>query len=448
MRIIYSLLIGALILSSCQNTSKRNHNQPRFSDKFLSSAVIYEANIRQFTEEGTFEAFQDYIPHLQSLGVDIIWLMPIHPIGELKRKGGLGSYYSIKDYRGVNPEFGNLNNFKKLVDEIHNAGMLVILDWVAGHTAWDHPWVTDHPNWYIKDADGNIIPPNPDWSDVAGLDFSNPDMLQALEDDMSYWVEDIGIDGFRCDAAYNISIDFWKKTIDRLNQTKPVYMLAESDANQKGGYPLIDLFDSSYGWHTHHLLNEIAKGNQTAKSLIEHLIGMGEEYATTHAVMNFTTNHDENSWKGDVFERLGSAAEVLSVLTYVMPGMPLIYGGQEFGLDKRLSFFEKDFIEKKESPFSSLFTKLNELKENNRALDVGDNPGDFNVLETKDDEVLGILRSKNNDSIIFYANLSATTKVISLENVSGFSDVITKNLITSTNHIKLAPWSYLLLENE
>ena len=374
--------------------------------------------------------------------------MPIHPIGELKRKGGLGSYYSIKDYRGVNPEFGNLDDFKKLVDAIHNAGMLVILDWVAGHTAWDHPWVTDHPNWYIKDADGNIIPPNPDWSDVAGLDFSNPDMLQALEDDMSYWVEDIGIDGFRCDAAYNISIDFWKKTIDRLNQTKPVYMLAESDANHKGGYPLIDLFDSSYGWHTHHLLNEIAKGNQTAKSLIEHLIGMGEEYAPTHAVMNFTTNHDENSWKGDVFERLGSAAEVLSVLTYVMPGMPLIYGGQEFGLDKRLSFFEKDFIEKKESPFSSLFTKLNELKENNRALDVGDNPGDFNVLETKDDEVLGILRSKNNDSIIFYANLSATTKVISLENVSGFSDVITKNLITSTNHIKLAPWSYLLLENE
>ena len=164
--------------------------------------------------------------------------------------------------------------------------------------------------------------------------------------------------------------------------------------------------------------------------------------------MNFTTNHDENSWKGDVFERLGSAAEVLSVLTYVMPGMPLIYGGQEFGLDKRLAFFEKDFIEKKKSPFLSLFTKLNELKENNRALDVGDNPGDFNVLETKDDEVLGILRSKNNDSIIFYANLSATTKVISLKNVSGFSDVITKNLITSTNHIKLAPWSYLLLENE
>ena len=208
MRILYCLLIGSFILVSCQNNSKTNQNQTTFSDEFLASAVIYEANIRQYTEEGTFAAFQNYIPHLQSLGVDIIWLMPIHPIGELKRKGGLGSYYSIKDYRDVNPEFGNLDDIQKLVDTIHDAGMLVILDWVAGHTAWDHSWVTDHPDWYIKDSDGNIIPPNPDWSDVAGLDFSNPDMLQALEDDMSYWVEDIGVDGFRCDAAYNISIDF------------------------------------------------------------------------------------------------------------------------------------------------------------------------------------------------------------------------------------------------
>ncbi|GIR18398.1 MAG: hypothetical protein CM15mP32_5850 [Flavobacteriaceae bacterium] len=374
--------------------------------------------------------------------------MPIHPIGELKRKGGLGSYYSIKDYRSVNPEFGNLDDFKKLVYAIHDAGMLVILDWVAGHTAWDHPWVTDHTDWYIKDADGNIIPPDPDWSDVAGLDFSNPDMLQALEDDMSYWVEEIGVDGFRCDAAYNISIEFWKKTIDRLNQTKPVYMLAESDANHKGGYPLIDLFDSSYGWHTHHLLNEIAKGNQTAKSLTEHLIGMGEVYAYTHAVMNFTTNHDENSWKGDVFERLGPAAEVLSVLTYVIPGMPLIYGGQEFGLDKRLAFFEKDLIEKKDSPFLNLLTKLNKLKENNRALDVGDKPGNFNVLQTADDQVLGILRSKRNDSIVFYANLSPEIKVISSENFFGFSNVFTGNQTPSTDQITLDPWDYVLLQNK
>ena len=225
-------------------------------------------------------------------------------------------------------------------------------------------------------------------------------------------------------------------------------MLAESDANHKGGYPLIDLFDSSYGWHTHHLLNEIAKGNQTAKSLTEHLIGMSEVYAHTHTVMNFTTNHDENSWKGDVFERLGPAAEVLSVLTYVIPGMPLIYGGQEFGLDKRLAFFEKDLIEKKDSPFLNLLTKLNKLKENNRALDVGDKPGNFNVLQTADDQVLGILRSKRNDSIVFYANLSPKIKVISSENFFGFSNVFTGNQTTSTDQITLAPWDYVLLQNK
>ncbi|MCH1437369.1 MAG: alpha-amylase family glycosyl hydrolase, partial [Flavobacteriales bacterium] len=396
----------------------------------------------------TFAEFQKHIPHLKSLGVDIIWLMPIHPIGELKRKGGLGSYYSIKDYRGINPEFGDRNDFKRLVDTIHEAGMLVILDWVAGHTAWDHPWVTDHPDWYLKDSDGDIIPPNPDWTDVAGLDFSNAEMLQALEDDMSYWIEDIGVDGFRCDAAYNISIDFWKKTINRLNETKPVYMLAESDANHKGGYPLIDLFDSSYGWHTHHLLNEIARGNETAKSLTEHLIGMSEVYSPTHAVMNFTSNHDENSWQGDVFERLGPAAEVLSVLTYVMPGMQLIYGGQEFGLDKRLAFFEKDLIEKKDSPFLNLFTKLNKLKETNRALDVGDKPGNFNVLQIADDQVIGILRSKKNDSIVFYANLSPNIKVINPENFFGFSNVFTGNQTSSSDQITLPPWVYVLLENK
>jgi len=225
-------------------------------------------------------------------------------------------------------------------------------------------------------------------------------------------------------------------------------MLAESDANHKGGYPLIDLFDSSYGWHTHHLLNEIARGNETAKSLTEHLIGISEVYSPTHAVMNFTSNHDENSWQGDVFERLGPAAEVLSVLTYVMPGMPLIYGGQEFGLDKRLAFFEKDLIEKRDSPFLNLFTKLNILKENNRALDVGDKPGNFNVFQTADHELLGILRSKSNDSIVFYANLSPNAKVVSLENVFGFSNVFTGNQTSSTDQITLAPWDYVLLQNK
>ena len=193
--LVYFLTLG-LFFSSCQSTPESN-NTLVFTDEALSDAVIYEVNVRQFTEEGTFKAFQSYLPQIKELGVDILWFMPIHPIGKTNRKGSLGSYYSIRDYKGVNPEFGTLEDFQNLVDEAHQLGMFVMLDWVAGHTAWDHPWISAHPEWYLKDENGNIIPPNPDWTDVAGLDFDNSEMLQALEDDMTYWVEEVGIDGYR-----------------------------------------------------------------------------------------------------------------------------------------------------------------------------------------------------------------------------------------------------------
>ena len=203
MRTLILILTGFLFVT-CNPTPKRNAKPLVFSDEALSNAVIYEVNVRQFTKEGTFQAFQAYLPQLKELGVDILWFMPIHPIGKTNRKGTLGSYYSISDYRGVNPEFGTLEDFQSLVDEAHKLGMFVMLDWVAGHTAWDHPWIFAHPEWYIKDDNGNIIPPNPDWTDVAGLNFDNAEMLQALEDDMAYWVKEVGIDGYRCDAEATI----------------------------------------------------------------------------------------------------------------------------------------------------------------------------------------------------------------------------------------------------
>lgn len=214
MRALLVVLSITLFFSSCQNTSESKTSKAFvFSDQYLSDAVIYEVNIRQFTEEGTFKAFQEFLPQIKALGVDILWFMPIHPIGKINRKGTLGSYYSISDYRGINPEFGTIDDFKALVDAAHDLEMFVMLDSVAGHTAWDHPWITAHPDWYIKDENGNIIPPNPDWSDVAGLNFENTEMLQALEDDMAYWVEEADVDGYRCDAAYNISIPFGKKPL-------------------------------------------------------------------------------------------------------------------------------------------------------------------------------------------------------------------------------------------
>jgi glycosidase len=321
-----------------------------------------------------------------------------------------------------------------------------MIDLVAGHTAWDHPWIAAHPEWYLKDDQGNIIPPNPDWTDVAGLNFENQDMLQALEDDMAYWVAEVGVDGYRCDAAYNISIPFWKKAMTRLNSIKPVVMLAESDGNHKGGYPLIELFRLSYDWPGHATLNRIAKGEMKAIDLKNHLKSVQQNYSSDHAVMSFTTNHDENSWNGTVFERLGDAAEVMAVLTYAMPGTPLIYSGQEYGLDKRLEFFEKDLIPKKESSYMTLFTKLNTLKKTSDALDVGKDAANINLLENSNADVIAFSRKKGDDTLIFVGNLSNVPQQVSLADNSTYTDVFTEKEV-QINNLNLESWSYRLVRN-
>ena len=446
MRTLIAIFISISFLTACNSSKETKTNTPVFSDKFLSKAVIYEVNVRQYTQEGTFNAFAAHLPKLKELGVDILWFMPIRPIGKEKRKGVLGSYYSISDYRGINPEFGTLDDFKSLVDAAHDLDMLVMIDLVAGHTAWDHPWITAHPEWYLKDDQGNIIPPNPDWTDVAGLNFENKDMLQALEDDMAYWVAEIGIDGYRCDAAYNISIPFWKKAIARLNSIKPVVMLAESDGNHKGGYPLIELFQLSYDWPGHAILNQIAKGELRAKDLENHLLDVQQKYSPEHAVMSFTTNHDENSWNGTVFERLGSAAEIMAALTYVMPGTPLIYSGQEYGLDKRLAFFEKDLIPNKESPFMNLYKNLNKLKKNADALDVGKDAASIRILNHENDDVLAFSRTKGKDKLIFIGNLSSVPQKVELSDNGTYSDVFTGEQ-TQVGVQELGPWEYKIVKN-
>ena len=439
------VFIGAFLSSCSSDVKPKNNSSIVFSDEFLSKATIYEVNVRQYTDEGTFNAFAAYLPKLKELGVDILWFMPIHPIGKTNRKGTLGSYYSIRDYRGINPEFGTLEDFKSLVNAAHDLDMLVMIDLVAGHTSWDHPWVTAHPEWYLKDEQGNIIPPNPDWTDVAGLNFENQEMLQALEDDMTYWVEEVGIDGYRCDAAYNISIPFWKKAIARLNAIKPVVMLAESDGNHKGGYPLIELFHMSYDWPGHHVLNQIAKGNKKATDLAEHLLAVQKNYNPEHSVMTFTSNHDENSWNGTVFERLGAAAELMAVVTYLVPGTPLIYSGQEYGLDKRLAFFEKDLIPKKESPFFALYKNLNTLKKSTDALDTGTNAADIQILHQENEDVLAFSRTKGKDKLVFIANLSTVAQEVELQDDTLYADVFTGEQ-TQIRTQQLAPWAYKILK--
>ena len=176
--------------------------------------------------------------------------MPIHPISEKNRKGSLGSYYAVKDYKGINPEFGSMEDFKSLVNKAHEMGFKVIIDWVANHTGWDNQWITDHPEWYTKDSLGNIIPPNPDWSDIADLNFDSQPMRQAMIDAMDFWVRETNIDGFRCDVAWGVPQDFWEAATASLDSIKPVYMLAEDEDHPA---LLEKAFESNYAWKLHHI---------------------------------------------------------------------------------------------------------------------------------------------------------------------------------------------------
>src|SRR5210317_2094239 len=356
------LLLGTIFFS-CQNP-KEEARKPKektiqlesiqpISEEVVAHAVLYEANIRQYSEEGTFNAFAKDLPVLQKMGVKILWLMPINPISTIKSKGPLGSYYAVSDYTKVNPEFGTLDDFKALVNKAHELGMYVVLDWVPGHTGWDHVWIKEHSDFYLKNNIGEIIDPidfrtgkSFGWTDVADLNYNNKEMREALRQAMIYWVKETQIDGFRIDQAYAVPQEFYDKTFEALREIKPVFLLAETDIYHPGGLGLVSKFDATYDWPGHHLSKEVAKGKQTAYDYSKHVAGALKSYGTENILVNFISNHDENSWNGTVKESYGDADHTFMALNFTTPGMPLIYSGQEYDLNKRLRFFEKDSFPK------------------------------------------------------------------------------------------------------
>lgn len=412
---------------------------------WAENANIYEVNIRQYTEEGTIKAFEAHLPRLQEMGVKILWLMPIQPIGEKNRKGSLGSYYSISDYTAVNPEFGNLDDVKRLVKKAHDLGMYVILDWVANHSAWDHPWV-ENEGWYTLDSSGNMMPPVPDWSDVADLKYDNHDMRAAMISAMKFWITETNMDGFRCDMAGMVPADFWPAVRATLDKIKPVFMLAEGEGPQYH-----DAFDMSYTWEIHHTMRAIANGEKNANDIAGLILGKQETYPENAYLMQFTSNHDENSWQGTVYERLAGGVKTFAVLTATVPGMPLIYSGQEAGLNKRLAFFEKDTINWENLALADFYKTLLNLKTENKALWNGNKGGKLQRINTaKDEAVFAFLRESAGDQVLVVLNLSNAEQAITLENsaISGnyrevFSDsdaaVLESNLAVSLN-----PWEYLV----
>ena len=462
-----SILLLSLLILSCQNQSeiarkpqvKPIEDTPflPINEEIISKAVLYEANIRQYSVEGSFNAFAEDLPKLKKMGVKIIWLMPINPISTTKSKGPLGSYYAVSNYTKVNPEFGTLKDFKSLVNKAHQLGMYVILDWVPGHTGWDHVWIKENSDYYLKNRKGEIIDPidfrtgkSFGWTDVADLNYKNMQMREALRKAMVYWVEETNIDGYRIDQAYAVPQEFYNKTFAILKRIKPLFLLAETDIYHPGGLDLVKKFDASYDWPGHHLSKKVAQGQKNALNYSRHIERTIKRYGPENIVVNFVSNHDENSWNGTIEESYGKAAYAFMALNYTIPGMPLVYSGQEYDLNKRLHFFEKDSFPKVSGKTMEFLQQLGALKNNHKALTSGLSGGSFKrLLNSKNDQILAFERERDGDTIVFIANLSKDYAQFTLPyegNFKRFQDFKNKRLSSSYQY-DMKPWEFWILTN-
>ena len=446
-RILLFSLLAALLLGACTPAPK-TETAPVNPLEWSNDAVMYEVNVRQFTPEGTFNAFAEHLPRLKELGVEILWFMPIHPIGEKNRKGSLGSYYSIRDYKAVNPEFGTIDDFKALVNKAHEMGFKVIIDCVANHSSFDNVWTENHTEWYTQDSLGNIIPPVADWSDVADLNYDNTEMRAAMLDAMKFWVAEAGIDGYRCDYAGGVPTDFWETARVALDSIKPVFMLAE---NEDALDLLNKAFECNYGWTVHHLMKEIYEGKKNVTDIQGYFAKADSTYPAGKYILNFTSNHDENSWNGTEYERLGESVKTYAALSFALPGMPLIYTGQEAGLDRRLAFFEKDSINwSKDISMTTFYAKLIDLKQENPALWNGAAGGKIQFLQTSEPQkLLAFKREKENNSVLVMMNLAGVPfkGTVQTGETKTYTNWFTgeNTEVSATNQVKLAPWEYKIL---
>jgi glycosidase len=373
--IVFLLLIGISSSPYSQTSdSTRGQNlsiyQARHSEDWVRQGIIYEVYTRSFSPAGNFAGVEKRLPELKKLGVTILWIMPIHPVGVLHRKGTLGSQYSVQDYYAINPEFGTLDDFRRLVNSAHKLGFHLIIDLVANHTAWDSKLIKEHPDWFTKDSAGNIVSPNPDWTDVADLNYAQPGLRRYMIEMMKYWVRDIGVDGFRCDVAELVPTDFWQDARTALDSIKPVMMLAE------GAYPPHHLkaFDASYGWNTYQVLAPIMQGKKSVLAL-DTVLGIEKAaYPEGSLRMRFSSNHDENAWDAPDVKKFGvKGAKLAAVVVNTLPGIPLLYNGQEVGNPKKLKLFEKISIDwQNGSEFRKLYAKLFDLRKSEPAFSEGE----------------------------------------------------------------------------
>jgi len=416
---------------------------------WVKNATLYELNIRQFSENSSFRSVEDQLPRLKKMGIDIIWLMPVQPIGELHRKGSLGSYYSVKDYWSVSPEFGTEDDFKSLVTAIHKHGMYVIIDWVANHTSWDNDMVIKNPDWYMKSRKGTFQSTRwRDYDDIIELDYKNPELRKYMTEAMKFWVEKYDIDGYRCDIASFVPIDFWENVRKELDEIKPVFMLAEAEDKELHRRA----FDATYNWTLWNILHRIFVNELSVKTLSEAYIAEHVSIFPKAAIrMNFIDNHDKNSWEGNQYINFGESLKAVTVFTAMMDGIPLVYSGQEAGLDRSLAFFEKDAISWDLNESEALYTTLFTLKHQNQALWNGDRGGEMvRIMNDRMDQVISFVREKNGDKVLTFVNLSKELIIVQFDtsfDTGNYINLFTgkEQSVSGTMILTMNPWDYVIL---
>ncbi|MBN8785754.1 MAG: 1,4-alpha-glucan branching protein [Terrimonas sp.] len=411
---------------------------------------IYEINLRQYTREGTFNAFLKELPRLKAMGVQTLWIMPINPIAKEKMKGTMGSYYACSDYTAVNPEFGTLDDFKNFVKEAHKSGFKVILDWVANHTGWGHIWTKTNPGFYKKNADGSFMAAS-GMDDIIELDYDNPALVQAMIEAMKFWITTCDIDGFRCDLASWVELHFWQKARPELEKIKPLFWLGEFDAIENPDY--MEVFDAAYAWKWMHATEDFYKHNRNVQVLRDLLLQYEHTNPPGTTGLYFTSNHDENSWNGTEFEKYGDMALALSVLSFTWNGIPLIYSGQEMPNHKRLMFFDKDVIEwNGKYELADFFTTLLKLHSEHPALAAGSPMVQTNILSVSTNaDILAYQRTYGKNNVLVFLNLSPYPSTVQPEiNIATpMKELFTGELksFIKDKTISLSQWGYKVYVN-
>ncbi|HMK38065.1 MAG TPA: alpha-amylase family glycosyl hydrolase [Bacteroidota bacterium] len=379
------------------------------SADWVRDAVIYSVYLRSFSPEGNFEGLEKRLPELKDLGVTVLWLLPVNPVGEKNRKGTLGSPYSVRDYYGINPEFGTLQDFRRLLASAKREGMRLIIDLVANHTSWDSRLITEHPDWFRKDAQGNIVSPNSNWTDVAALDYTKPELRRYMIDMMRWWVKDVGIDGFRCDVAELVPNDFWEEARSQLNRIKPVMMIAEGSLPQEH----VRAFDLTYSWNVYDALDPLLQGKRPVTLLDQILKNERLQFPTGSIRMRFTTNHDKNAWDAPAVLKFGAdGLRLATVLINTLPGAPMIYTGEEVANDRKLSLFEKVSVDwSRPRDMGNLWKFLIALRRSHMALSRGDM---LRVASAPEGDIFTFFRAAGTDKILVVLNFSAEPRTASL----------------------------------